>query len=124
MNPQFQEARISVNTAHPLAKVLPGEWRMMDEWYSFGTNPRTVGANVLLTLDESTYKPDGMGRDLRMGSDHPLAWTNCMGKGRTFYSAIGHMPATYSQPQHVAMLEAATGWAADKRASCQKGDAR
>jgi Trehalose utilisation len=67
MNPQSQEARISVNTAHPLAKVLPGEWRMMDEWYSFGTNPRTVGANVLLTFDESTYKPDGMGRDLRMG---------------------------------------------------------
>jgi uncharacterized protein len=47
-----------------------------------------------------------------------------MGKGRTFYSAIGHMPATYSQPQHIAMLEAAIGWAADKRASCQKGDAR
>jgi uncharacterized protein len=120
MAPQFQEARVAVNTAHPLAKSLPGEWRMTDEWYSFRTNPRAVGADVLLTLDESTYKPDGMmGQDLRMGSDHPLAWTNCMGKGRTFYSAIGHIPATYSQPQNVAMLEAAVGWAADKRQSCR-----
>ena len=53
-----------------------------------------------------------------MGADHPLAWTNCIGKGRMFYSAIGHMPETYSQPQHVAMLEAAIGWAAGERKAC------
>lgn len=120
MAPQFQEARVVVNAAHPLAKVLPGEWRMTDEWYSFGTNPRAVGANVLLSLDERTYKPDGMGQNLRMGDDHPIAWTNCIGKGRMFYSAIGHMPETYSQPQHVALLEAAVAWAATERKACKK----
>lgn len=120
MNPQFQEARVVVNTAHPLAKVLPGEWRMTDEWYSFRTNPRVAGANVLLTLDERTYKPDGMGQNLRMGDDHPIAWTNCIGKGRMFYSAIGHMPETYSQPQHVALLEAAVDWAANDRTACNR----
>jgi uncharacterized protein len=104
--------------------VLPSEWRMTDEWYSFRTNPRTIGANVLLTLDESTYKPDGpMGMDLRMG-DHPLAWTNCLGQGRIFYSAIGHRPETYSHPQNVALLEAAVGWATDKRTSCKATTAR
>jgi len=118
MNPQFQEARVVVNTLHPLAKILPSEWRMTDEWYSFRTNPRMVGANVLLTLDESTYKPDGMGQNLRMGEDHPIAWTNCVGKGRMFYSAIGHMPETYSQPQNVALLEAAVDWAAKDRTAC------
>ncbi|MBB5685973.1 ThuA domain-containing protein [Sphingobium boeckii] len=118
-SPQFQEARVAVNEAHPLAKVLPKEWRMTDEWYSFRTNPRDAGANVLLTLDESTYKPMGMmNLDLRMG-DHPLAWTNCIGKGRMFYSAIGHVPATYSQPQHVALLEEAITWTATKGASCK-----
>jgi type 1 glutamine amidotransferase len=117
--PHFQEARIAVNEAHPLAKVLPKEWRMTDEWYSFRTNPRTAGANILLTLDESTYQPVGMmNQDLRMG-DHPLAWTNCVGKGRMFYSAIGHMPETYSQPQNVALLEEAIDWAATKQASCK-----
>ncbi len=123
MAPQFQEARIAVNTAHPFAKVLPTEWRMTDEWYSFKTNPRTIGANVLLTLDESTYKPDGpMGLDLRMG-DHPIAWTNCIGKGRMFYSAIGHRPETYSEPHYVALLEEAIGWAADRQAKCVAGQA-
>ncbi|MBU6268656.1 MAG: ThuA domain-containing protein [Sphingomonadales bacterium] len=118
MSPQFQEARIAVDKAHPLAGTLPAEWRMTDEWYSFTTNPRKVGAKVLLTLDESTYSPVGpMGVDLRMG-DHPLAWTNCVGGGRMFYSAIGHRTETYSQPQNVAMLEGAIRWAATDRKAC------
>lgn len=118
MNPQFQEARIAVDRTHPLAGALPAEWRMTDEWYSFTTNPRKIGAKVLLTLDESTYSPVGMmGEDLRMG-DHPLAWTNCVGKGRMFYSAIGHLPEAYSQPQNVAMLEAAIRWVAVDRQAC------
>lgn len=120
---QFQDARIIVNKSHSLAANLPATWTMNDEWYSFRTNPRTAGAQVLLSLDESTYSPIGSGGlDLRMG-DHPLAWTNCIGpagrkRGRMFYSAIGHRPETYSQPQNVAMLEAAIGWTASATRQC------
>ncbi|MEO7248008.1 MAG: ThuA domain-containing protein [Novosphingobium sp.] len=118
MNPQFQEARIVVDKTNPLTRDLPSEWKMTDEWYSFKTNPRKVGAKVLLTLDENTYSPVGpMGIDLKMG-DHPLAWTNCIGKGRMFYSAIGHRPETYSQPEYVALLEAAIKWTALDRSAC------
>ncbi len=119
MNPQLQEARIAVNKDHPLAAALPSDWRMTDEWYSFANNPRRIGAQVLLTLDEATYSPVGIQQqDLRMG-DHPLAWTNCIGKGRMFYSAIGHAPETYSHPQNLAMLKAAIRWAASDRTSCR-----
>ena len=119
MNPQFQAARVVVNKDHPLAAPLPAEWSMTDEWYSFRTNPRTIGANVVLTLDEASYSPVGrMGDSLRMG-DHPLAWTNCIGKGRMFYSAIGHRPETYSQPEYVALLEKAIDWAMTDRATCK-----
>ncbi len=112
MAPQFQDARVVVNKSHPLASVLPADWVMKDEWYSFKTNPRAAGAKVIATLDESTYSPVGMGKmDLRMG-DHPIAWTNCIGRGRMFYSAIGHRPETYSDPHYVALLEAAIDWAA------------
>jgi len=119
MEPQFQDARINVeNPSHPIARGLPRQWTMNDEWYSFNSNPRQAGALVILTLDESTYKATGpMGIDLRMG-DHPIAWTNCLGKGRAFYSAIGHRPETYSQPQHVALLERAIEWAATDRKAC------
>ncbi len=118
--PQFQEARVTVNKAHPLARNLPREWRMTDEWYSFRTNPRKAGVQVVLSLDESTYAPVGIaGMDLRMG-DHPLAWTHCIGKGRVFYSAIGHRPETYSQHWNVAMLEAAVNWAASRQKACSR----
>lgn len=121
MNPQFQEARVAVDKSHPLAARLPTEWRMSDEWYSFKNNPRATGAKVLLTLDESTYSRQGrFGEPLDMGADHPIAWTRCIGKGRMFYSAIGHMPETYSQPQNVTMLEDAIGWAADRKGICQR----
>jgi type 1 glutamine amidotransferase len=126
LNPQFQDARIAVeNTSSKLAKALPAEWTMKDEWYSFKTNPRAAGATVVLTLDESTYKPEGMmGQNLRMGADHPLAWTNCIGKGRMFYSAIGHRPETYSQPQYVSLLESAIQSAATDRKACPAASAK
>lgn len=113
-DPQFQEARIAVDPGHALAMTLPAEWRMTDEWYSFRGNPRAAGARVVLTLDENSYDPRTPG--LAMGEDHPLAWTNCIGRGRMFYSAIGHLPQSYSEPNHVALLEAAIEWAATQDA--------
>ncbi|PLK26449.1 ThuA domain-containing protein [Novosphingobium sp. TH158] len=121
MAPQFQEARVVVSTDHPVAKAakLPREWRMTDEWYSFKTSPRAVGAQVIASLDETTYSRKGMmGASLDMGADHPIAWTNCIGRGRMFYTAIGHMPQTYSQPQALALLEAGIDWAATSKKAC------
>ncbi|MCW1402162.1 ThuA domain-containing protein [Novosphingobium sp. MW5] len=123
MAPQFQEARVIVSTDHPIAKAanLPREWRMTDEWYSFKTSPRAAGAQVIASLDEGSYtRKSPMGPDgyLDMGNDHPIAWTNCMGRGRMFYSAIGHMPQTYSQPQALALLEAGVEWAAKSKNAC------
>jgi type 1 glutamine amidotransferase len=121
MNPQFQTARVRIDDSdHPVAQGLPAQWDMNDEWYSFKTNPRASGARVIATLDEGTYKPEGMaGMDLRMG-DHPIAWSRCIGtgnaRGRMFYSAIGHRPERYGDAVYVRMLEQAVGWAADRRA--------
>ena len=116
LNPQFQDARVVIDDkAHPAAAGLPAEWVMNDEWYSFKTNPRASGARIIATLDESTYKPEGMGgQNLRMGADHPIAWSRCIGRGRMFYSAIGHRPERYGDAIYVQMLEQAVGWAADR----------
>jgi type 1 glutamine amidotransferase len=113
MRPQFQEARVVVEgAAAGVTAGLGPEWRMTEEWYSFGTNPRTSGAHVLATLDESTYSPEGMGgSELRMG-DHPIAWTRCIGNGRSFYTAIGHRPESYVEPHSLQLLEQGIAWAA------------
>lgn len=107
ITPQFQAARVVV--AHPARGVtrgLPAEWTMTDEWYSFATSPRSSGAHVLATLDEATYQPG----ELAMG-DHPIAWTRCVGDGRAFYSAIGHRPENYGEPNSAKLLEQGIAWA-------------
>jgi uncharacterized protein len=117
MNPQFQTARVSLDDAtHPIAAGLPPTWEANEEWYSFKNNPRTSGSRIIATLDETTYKPEGMGgQQLRMG-DHPIAWTRALGKGRVFYSAIGHRPERYGDPVYVKMLEQGIDWATKRPA--------
>lgn len=113
MNPQFQDARVLIDDRHStITKGLGDGWVMNEEWYSFKNNPRANGSHILATLDEKSYNPVGMGgQDLRMG-DHPIAWTRCVGNGRSFYSAIGHRPENYSEPHSVSLLENGIAWAA------------
>lgn len=111
--PQFQEARLRVDDGKSaLVRGLPAEFLLKDEWYSFQNSPRKTGAHILLTLDEASYKPIGMGRDIHMGEDHPIAWTRCIGDGRSFYSALGHRPEIYVEPIYETLLERAVSWAA------------
>ena len=123
MAPQFQEARVIVtDPASPIVRDLAPGWTMTDEWYSFTPNPRVNGAHVLLALDETTYSPKSGEKDLRMGKDHPIAWTRCIGDGRSFYSAIGHRPEGYSEPHYVRVLEAGIEWAAGAGSTrCKQG---
>ena len=113
MGPQFQEARVVVeDKAHPATHGLPTEWRMTEEWYSFDRSARGKNVRVLVTLDESTYKPgEGFGRKLAMG-DHPIAWARCLGRGRSFYTAIGHRPESYTQAESVKLLDQGIAWSA------------
>ena len=116
LNPQFQTATVRLDDkTHPAGQGLPASWEMNEEWYSFKNNPRASGSRIIATLDETTYSPQGgPGMNLRMGADHPIAWSRCIGRGRMFYSAIGHRPERYADAVYVQMLEQAVGWAADK----------
>jgi type 1 glutamine amidotransferase len=121
MSPQFQEARVLVeDPADAITAGLGPEWRMTEEWYSFLASPRAAGAHVLVRLDESTYAPIGIGgANLRM-NDHPIAWTRCLGAGRSFYTAIGHRPESYTEPHSLQLLEQGIVWAAGLGATrCQ-----
>lgn len=120
-DPQFQDAQVVIEPAASGigADLAPG-WTMNDEWYSFARSARLNGANVVATLSEDSYKP-GINRfgamPLAMGKDHPIAWTRCVGKGRSFYSAIGHRAEVYSDERYRKLLEQAVGWAARRDAA-------
>jgi type 1 glutamine amidotransferase len=112
MDPQFQRASVRTEGDHPAIAGLPRRWGRADEWYSFDASPRSKSFNVALTIDETSYSPVGMfGKDLAMGADHPVAWWRCTGRGRTFYSALGHTAASYSEAENIGLLKGAIKWA-------------
>lgn len=117
---QFADVMVEPAKNKVAAELAPG-WNMKDEWYSFSASARTHGVDVVLALDEDTYQPVGYGnRDLSMG-DHPIAWSQCIGNGRSFYTAIGHRPEVYYVPQNLIFLKQAMQWAAGQgEQSCAK----
>ncbi|MEZ0244916.1 MAG: ThuA domain-containing protein, partial [Sphingomonas sp.] len=110
-SPQFQNAMVSiVDSRSGIGAGLPGSWPLVEEWYSFDRNPAEDGATIVATIDEKDYVPMGFGRSVAMGY-HPIAWRKFIGDGRSFYSAIGHRPENYDQPQAAALLANGIAWA-------------
>ena len=112
LNPQFQETEITLNAVQDslLSKGLPTTWTHADEWYVFTENPRSKGFNIVYTIDGEKINPDGnllwiKDKNFGMGKDHPVAWYRTTGKGRTFYTSIGHDATAWKQEAFVRMLE-------------------
>jgi type 1 glutamine amidotransferase len=83
---------------HPSTAHLPETWSRVDEWYNFVSTPRPK-VHVIASLAEKSFHGG------TMGSDHPVVWTRAIGKGRMWYTALGHTEESYSDPnfiQHIA----------------------
>ena len=72
--------------SHPAVAHLATRYRVFDEIYRFTRNNRGE-VTPLLTLDR--HPDDGLDRAGEPG-DLPLAWTRSHGRGRVFYTALGH----------------------------------
>lgn len=84
-----------------------------EEWYEFGP-PRSEGLNFLLSVDETTYDPAanwGAKQGVGMGF-HPVSWYHNFDGGRAFYTALGHLPATYGDADFMHHVYGGIYWAA------------
>src|SRR5699024_3361322 len=97
-DPGIQEGTyVVVDSTHSATDSLPHRWTRTDEFYNFQqVNPNI---NALITIDESTY--DGG----TMGDAHPMGWYHNFNGGRSFYTAMGHTPGTYSEPLFIKLIE-------------------
>jgi uncharacterized protein len=112
LSPQFQEAEVTLNKVSDslITKDLPATWTHTDEWYVFFDNPRAKGFTILYSIDGEKINPDGnilwmKDKNFGMGKDHPVAWYRSAGKGKTFYTSMGHDATAWKQPAFVTMLE-------------------
>ncbi|MDR5591444.1 ThuA domain-containing protein [Christiangramia sp. SM2212] len=99
-HPAIQEASIIIeNRNHQTLKNFQEEtWVRTDEWYNY--KDISEGLNVLMSLDESSYKGG------ENGEFHPIAWYhNYRGGGISIYTGGGHTSESYSEPEFLDHLE-------------------
>jgi len=83
---------------HPAVKgIIPQDWKVMDEIYLF--HRMNKDAHLLLSadtekMDEQTLTDLGM----KKGDLYPISWTNTEGKGRVFYTSLGHREDVWTNP--------------------------
>lgn len=93
------EARVE-NSSHPAAAPLGTRFTVFDEIYKFARQNRGA-VTMLLSLDR--HPADGL-PDQNQPADLPLAWAKSHGRGRVFYTALGHRDDVWRNPlyqQHV-----------------------
>jgi len=90
-HPAQQNATLHIINQKSIAtRHLPKVWTRKDEWYNFkDINPDVT---VLIELDESTYKGG------KNGQHHPVAWYHNYDGGRSFYTELGHVDESYTDP--------------------------
>lgn len=115
IHPVIQTARISIlDNSFPGLQGFAGNKLWTEEWYEFGPE-KIAGLNYILAVDESTYNPKVQWADKKgegMGKVHPVAWYHTYDGGRSFYTALGHMPTDFSDPAFLNHLYAGIFWAA------------
>ena len=121
------------DSTHPATRMLGGSWPVVDEFYHFGTAPWDASrpkdnvdvlfgnripmgfsrdrVHVLLSLDTSTTNIAGL-PDVVEGGDYPQAWWREYGKGRSFYTSLGHRDDIWSHdPVFRAHIQGGIRWA-------------
>ncbi len=96
------------DSAFPGMTHLPKTFEHIDEYYQIKDFSREK-AHVILRLDVSHL-------DMKMplvhhqDADFPLAWAKTYGKGRVYYSALGHDPSTWDDRAVQEMYFEAIKW--------------
>lgn len=90
-HPKQQTAMLKITDPKSIAtKHLPDTWTRKDEWYNYKDIQPDL--HVLINLDETSYT-GGIN-----GASHPIAWYHNFEGGRSFYTGLGHVDGSYTDP--------------------------
>lgn len=90
-HPQIQDAVLRViDSTNISTSHLPGIWKRKDEWYNFKKIDSSL--HVLLEIDEQSYQGG------TNGNPHPMAWYHDYDGGRAWYTGLGHVDESYTDP--------------------------
>lgn len=100
--PQVKVEVRNQDPKHPATKDLPETFEVFDEIYLY-KNWERGRVHVLLSMNKhpNEDKP----------GDYPVAWTNRVGKGRMFYTSLGHREDMYINSFYLKHLAGGVRWA-------------
>lgn len=87
------------------------EWTVTDEIYNYRDNPRP-NVQVLATVTEADYQGG------TMGADHPISWCHPQGKGRSWYTGLGHEARLYEHPTFLRQLARGLRYVSSRADEC------
>ncbi|NLG76102.1 MAG: ThuA domain-containing protein [Xanthomonadaceae bacterium] len=115
-HPAIQTATVKVeNPNFPGMDRFAPRFLFTDEWYEFDGS-RSKNLSYLLSIDESTYETTPVRRkEAEAAPFHPLSWYQEYDGGRAFYTALGHVPESYTDENFLHHLYGGIYWAATGR---------
>jgi len=105
----FNAPIITEDPNFPAVRHFPHEFVKYDEIYQPKEWSRDK-VNVLLSLDPSRLDYNNNPRIHRADHDFAVAWSKMYGKGRVFYSTLGHTEEAWSDPDIRKMYFEAVKW--------------
>lgn len=103
----------TVNITQPQDPIVRGlqDFRMRSEQYYMHVDP---GNEVLAT---TTFSGRHEGKTWVRGTVMPVVWKRRYGKGRVFYTSLGHVAADFQVPEATEIVKRGILWAARRRIS-------
>ncbi|MCU0247573.1 MAG: ThuA domain-containing protein [Bryobacter sp.] len=105
----FEAPILNEDPTNPIVKHFPKSFTVLDEIYQ-ARNYSREKCRVLLRLDETKLKMDAKNVH-RTDGDFAVSWVKTHGKGRVFYSTLGHHDKSLDRADVQQMFREATKWA-------------
>jgi uncharacterized protein len=102
--PQQEATMKLVSPQFPGCDKIKGEFRLKDEWYSL----KNFASDLHVVLVQMT---GGMEGSDYQRPDYPATWARHHGKGRVFYTSMGHREDVWTNPTFQTVLLGGIAWA-------------
>ncbi|SIO65321.1 hypothetical protein SAMN05444166_7659 [Singulisphaera sp. GP187] len=108
-----QHTRILVtDPAFPGAGAFGSSFMIKDEWYALKNFPDDL--HVILVQDTETMEKTKGGNKAYDRPNFPETWARMHGKGRVFYTSMGHREDVWENPLYQGLLIGALNWTTGK----------
>jgi type 1 glutamine amidotransferase len=117
-HPWHQKIKVKVEDAHhPAAAGFTSGAEITDEIYQFKDNPYSrEKLHIILSVDNSSID---VGKGKRKDMDYAISWCQNYGKGKSFYTSLGHRKEVWKDERFQKHLLGGLKWAVGEA----KGDA-